>query len=314
MTPQAESTGGPVAALRRQATYVHAADTGNDIRGRRDRRAARSRRNYRARCTAAGTTGSNGMLRSRCCHRPLPLMPTAVRASNAKPARWPRVSRLRRPDPCWTEASVLPGGLIRHGFKVARCNLWLSAGSRQMHHALDLPPTPGDIVRARSRRYLVEEITPPPNPGDQTLVRASKTMPKAKSWRCSGRRRWTRSGSTRPTGRSSRPASSTTRGSSAPGTTRCAGAPSLPPTRSSSSRRSRRHPHRRLPARTAAQGAAAASRESLHRRRCGAWEDYRGRPHRPRAVDARARPPDRRRRAAVGDAAVERGAGRSGSG
>lgn len=33
--------------------------------------------------------------------------------------------------------------------------------------------TPGDIVRCRSRRYLVEEVTAPPNPGDDTLVRLS---------------------------------------------------------------------------------------------------------------------------------------------
>lgn len=31
----------------------------------------------------------------------------------------------------------------------------------------------GDVVRCRMRRYLVEEITPPPNPGDDTLVRLS---------------------------------------------------------------------------------------------------------------------------------------------
>lgn len=37
----------------------------------------------------------------------------------------------------------------------------------------DLLPSTGEIVRVRSRRYLVEEVTPPPNPGDQTLVRLS---------------------------------------------------------------------------------------------------------------------------------------------
>jgi SNF2 family DNA or RNA helicase len=42
-----------------------------------------------------------------------------------------------------------------------------------MPYALDLPPAPGDIVRARSRRYLVEEVTAPPNPGEETLVRLS---------------------------------------------------------------------------------------------------------------------------------------------
>ena len=37
------------------------------------------------------------------------------------------------------------------------------------HHV----PTTGEIVRVRSRRYLVEDVTPPPVPGDQTLVRLS---------------------------------------------------------------------------------------------------------------------------------------------
>lgn len=37
----------------------------------------------------------------------------------------------------------------------------------------DLPPAQGEIVRVRSRRYLVEEVVPPPCPGDQTLVRLS---------------------------------------------------------------------------------------------------------------------------------------------
>jgi superfamily II DNA or RNA helicase len=37
----------------------------------------------------------------------------------------------------------------------------------------DLPPANGEIVRVRSRRYLVEEVVPPPRPGDQTLVRLS---------------------------------------------------------------------------------------------------------------------------------------------
>jgi ERCC4-related helicase len=39
--------------------------------------------------------------------------------------------------------------------------------------AADLLPAPGEIVRVRSRRYLVEEVVPPPQPGDQTLVRLS---------------------------------------------------------------------------------------------------------------------------------------------
>ncbi len=42
-----------------------------------------------------------------------------------------------------------------------------------MTPATDIPPAAGDIVRVRSRRYLVEAVTPPPNPGDQTLARLS---------------------------------------------------------------------------------------------------------------------------------------------
>lgn len=37
----------------------------------------------------------------------------------------------------------------------------------------DSPPQPGEIVRVRARRYLVESVVPPPNGGDQTLVRLS---------------------------------------------------------------------------------------------------------------------------------------------
>ncbi|GMV22055.1 MAG: hypothetical protein AMXMBFR57_20040 [Acidimicrobiia bacterium] len=39
--------------------------------------------------------------------------------------------------------------------------------------ATDLAPAQGDIVRVRSRRYLVEEVTPPVEPGDDHLVRLS---------------------------------------------------------------------------------------------------------------------------------------------
>jgi hypothetical protein len=42
-----------------------------------------------------------------------------------------------------------------------------------MSLALDIPPRIGEIVRVRSRRYLVEEVSPPPTPGDDTLVRLS---------------------------------------------------------------------------------------------------------------------------------------------
>lgn len=39
--------------------------------------------------------------------------------------------------------------------------------------AADHPPAPGEIVRVRQRRYLVEGVTPPPVGGEQTLVRLS---------------------------------------------------------------------------------------------------------------------------------------------
>ena len=42
-----------------------------------------------------------------------------------------------------------------------------------MPPVLTSTPTPGDIVRCRSRRYLVEDVTPPPEPGDDALVRMS---------------------------------------------------------------------------------------------------------------------------------------------
>jgi len=35
-------------------------------------------------------------------------------------------------------------------------------------------PTTGDIVRVRSRQYLVEGVDLPPQPGDRTLVRLGK--------------------------------------------------------------------------------------------------------------------------------------------
>ncbi len=43
-----------------------------------------------------------------------------------------------------------------------------------MPAAVDLPPQPGEIVRVRSRRYLVESaVAPARASGDQTLVRLS---------------------------------------------------------------------------------------------------------------------------------------------
>ncbi len=38
---------------------------------------------------------------------------------------------------------------------------------------LAVVPQPGQVVRVRSRQYLVEDVVPAPNPGDQTLVRLS---------------------------------------------------------------------------------------------------------------------------------------------
>lgn len=42
-----------------------------------------------------------------------------------------------------------------------------------MSIAADIPPKPGEIVRVRSRRYLVEGVDPAPKPEDQTLVHLS---------------------------------------------------------------------------------------------------------------------------------------------
>ena len=42
-----------------------------------------------------------------------------------------------------------------------------------MSLAVDIPPAIGEIVRVRSRRYLVEEVSATPTPGDGTLVRLS---------------------------------------------------------------------------------------------------------------------------------------------
>ncbi len=39
--------------------------------------------------------------------------------------------------------------------------------------ALTDAPLPGQVVRVRSRRYLVDDVTPPPRPGDATLVNLS---------------------------------------------------------------------------------------------------------------------------------------------
>jgi hypothetical protein len=42
-----------------------------------------------------------------------------------------------------------------------------------MVSTFDTPPTPGEVVRVRSRRYLVEDMEVAPSSGDQTLVRLS---------------------------------------------------------------------------------------------------------------------------------------------
>src|SRR6266849_3988624 len=42
-----------------------------------------------------------------------------------------------------------------------------------MTTVVDIPPKPGEVVRVRSRRYLVEEVEAALTPGDQTLVRLS---------------------------------------------------------------------------------------------------------------------------------------------
>ena len=34
-------------------------------------------------------------------------------------------------------------------------------------------PAPGEIVRVRQRQYLVEDVQPPPEPGEATLVSMS---------------------------------------------------------------------------------------------------------------------------------------------
>lgn len=42
-----------------------------------------------------------------------------------------------------------------------------------MSVAADAPPNPGEIVRVRSRRYLVEGVVAAPKPEDSTLVHLS---------------------------------------------------------------------------------------------------------------------------------------------
>jgi hypothetical protein len=42
-----------------------------------------------------------------------------------------------------------------------------------MTTVIESSPKPGEVVRARSRRYLIEDVEPAPTPGDQTLLRLS---------------------------------------------------------------------------------------------------------------------------------------------
>ena len=42
-----------------------------------------------------------------------------------------------------------------------------------MLSAVDIPPRIGEIVRVRSRRYLVEDVSAPVESGDDTLIRLS---------------------------------------------------------------------------------------------------------------------------------------------
>ena len=70
-----------------------------------------------------------------------------------------------------------------------------------------------------------------------------------------------------------------------------------------------RHPHRRLPDGTVAQGPPAAARQPFHCRRHRARQDHRGGPHRPRAAPAPEGEHHRRRGAALGAGAVEGRAG-----
>ncbi len=179
-----------------------------------------------------------------------------------------------------------------------------------MSQAVDIPATIGQIVRVRSRQYLVEDVTAPPTPATtpSSASRASTTTPRASSSRSSGRGRSTRERSDEADwsklGRGDfDPPSSSPRYSA-----RSAGTASPRPTRLFQSPFAPASA-RRLPARAAAQGAAAAAGEPVHRRRRGPRQDDRGRPHRPRAADAPEGAAHRRRRAALGGAPVEGRAG-----
>ena len=53
--------------------------------------------------------------------------------------------------------------------------VWAARPDCSPEHQSDdaMIPVSGDIARVRQRQYLVEEVVPPPEPGQQTLVRLS---------------------------------------------------------------------------------------------------------------------------------------------
>ena len=144
---------------------------------------------------------------------------------------------------------------------------------------------PGRIAVVRQRQYLIENVTPPPEVGQATLVALSCLDDDAQGEPLSvlvG----TRAG--RQSARGRRLASGCREGVRRPAPLR-----SLPPHLVVELRHGnrpeplpstvpRRDPDRPLPARTPSKGPAASSRQPLHRRRRRAREDDRGRPHRPR--------------------------------
>ena len=122
-----------------------------------------------------------------------------------------------------------------------------------MSIAIDSPPKPGEVVRVRSRRYLVEDVEPAPAPGDQTLCTSPCLEDDAEGeevqvlWE----KEVDAQRMTRPTGRGSPRESSTDRTCSPPTTARSAGTPPVDRSEAVSGSLSRRHPHRRVPARAA---------------------------------------------------------------
>ena len=150
------------------------------------------------------------------------------------------------------------------------------------------PPELGDLVEVRSRRWLVEEVVEPGFPGQSPIVRLACADDSNQGqtldvfWDYEPDRRileeemW--------------------RDLAVKDSIRrvLLGLSAYPPLELRHRHRSaalpvavpRRHPDRRLPARAAAQGAAAAARQPVHRRRRGPGQDHRGRPDCPRAAAA----------------------------